>query len=226
MTQRTEKPPTPRRLYVLGDSVSIQYGPYLEQALGTAWRYARKSGEATAMQNLDIPVGANGGDSGMCARFLTALAEGSEATDHDAAAFNQADVLLMNCGLHDIKTDRTGKPRQVALDDYSHNLELMLAAARSPSRRIVWVRTTPVHEPHHNRGEGPWRFNADVDRYNDRADHVMSAHGVPIIDLHGYTLSLGPIEDITPDGRHFTPQTQRLQGGYLAGWLNGWAANP
>ena len=49
--------------YVIGDSISIQYGPYLESALGASWQYDRKSGDAEARKNLDIPIGANGGDS-------------------------------------------------------------------------------------------------------------------------------------------------------------------
>jgi len=60
------------KLYVIGDSISIQYGPYLEAALRGVMAYARKEGEEEALLNLDIPQGANGGDSGMVLSFLEA----------------------------------------------------------------------------------------------------------------------------------------------------------
>ena len=62
-----------RSVFVVGDSISIQYGPFLEQMLSGRIAYARKGSEdatmAEALRNLDIPVGANGGDlKGCCSR--------------------------------------------------------------------------------------------------------------------------------------------------------------
>ena len=81
--------------YVIGDSISIQYGPYLEAALAGTWQYARKEGDAEARLNLDIPIGANGGDSGRVLGFLSSWADSVTAPIYD--------LMLINCGLHDIK---------------------------------------------------------------------------------------------------------------------------
>lgn len=60
------------KLYVIGDSISIQYGPYLEADFRGVMGYPRKEGEEEALLNLDIPQGANGGDSSMVHAFLAA----------------------------------------------------------------------------------------------------------------------------------------------------------
>ncbi|MBN1864300.1 MAG: hypothetical protein JW808_05315, partial [Victivallales bacterium] len=75
------------RVYVIGDSISIQYGPYLREYLRGFMEYARKEGEAEALLNMDKPLGANGGDSSMVLSFLKAKA---------AAGGIDADFLLLN----------------------------------------------------------------------------------------------------------------------------------
>ncbi|NLF38107.1 SGNH/GDSL hydrolase family protein, partial [bacterium] len=82
-------------IYILGDSISLHYGPYLKEYVRGVFAYARKEGDEEAMLNLDKPQGANGGDSSMVLAFL----EGKAA--HGGI---KADYLLVNCGLHDIKT--------------------------------------------------------------------------------------------------------------------------
>lgn len=43
-----------RRLFVLGDSISIHYDPALRRLMtGQGWEYDRKSGVKEALQNLD-----------------------------------------------------------------------------------------------------------------------------------------------------------------------------
>ncbi len=101
------------KIHVLGDSISLQYGPYLQQYLAGVMDYARKEGETEALLNLDNPQGANGGDSAMVLSFVKALA---------AAGGIDADLLLVNCGLHDIKRNRETGQAQVAIADYESNL--------------------------------------------------------------------------------------------------------
>ena len=89
------------RLFVIGDSISIFYGPYLKKYVEGKFDYDRKRDKGEAMKNLDNPVGANGGDSRMVLSYLKELS---------ADPSFKADVLLLNCGLHDVKTDpKTGK---------------------------------------------------------------------------------------------------------------------
>ncbi|HEX7008979.1 MAG TPA: SGNH/GDSL hydrolase family protein [Phycisphaeraceae bacterium] len=195
-------------LFVLGDSISVQYGPHLERMLQGVCRYTRKTGEEQARKNLDVPRGANGGDSRMCLTFLRSL----ERLD--------ADVMLLNCGLHDIKSPPNGGPLQVPMDEYERNLHALVARVAQLGPDLIWVRTTPVDESQHNTPEmGFWRFNRDVDAYNAIADAVMAQHNVPVADLHTFTRSLGPLNELLHDGRHYIEPVQKLQAAFLAGYV-------
>ena len=94
-------------IYVIDDSISIQYGPYLEKTVEPELRYARKCGDE-ALQNLDVPRGANGGDSAMVRSFMESLSSMPNFHPH---------ILLANCGLHDIKFDRNSGKHQVSEED-------------------------------------------------------------------------------------------------------------
>ena len=199
-------------IFVIGDSISIHYGPALEaslEALGIG--YDRKTGLEAARQNMDVAQGANGGDSAMVLAYLRRCASREPAI--------KADTLLVNCGLHDIKTDPATGRRQVSLEAYRDNLEvIVMLATGALARRMVWIRTTPCDERIHNARCAEFhRFAADCDAYNRAADAVMAAHGVPMIDLHTFTQSLG--QDLFCDHVHFTEPVRRLQAAYIAGWL-------
>ncbi|MBX3010396.1 MAG: SGNH/GDSL hydrolase family protein [Caldilineaceae bacterium] len=203
-----------KKLYVIGDSISIQYGPYLQQALQGVMGYARKEGEAEALLNLDNPQGANGGDSSMVLAFLRGLQQ--------QGGIN-ADLLLLNCGLHDIKTHPQSGERQVPLARYAENLRAIVAIVATLQPTLVWMRTTPCDEQVHNRLQMSFhRFAADCDAYNATADAIMAEAGVPVIDLHTFTRNLGP--DLYCDHVHFHESIRAQQGAFLAGWLNHWLA--
>lgn len=199
------------RLYIVGDSISIQYGPYLERYVAGRFHYARKSGEAEALLNLDNPLGANGGDSSMVLAYLRGL---------EAQGGLDADLLLVNCGLHDIKTDPVSGQKQVALDDYRRNLHEIVAVAARLGVKLVWLCMTPCDETVHNSRPGMsfFRYAADCAAYNAAADAVMAAAGVPAIDLYSFTASLGP--DLYCDHVHFHEHIREKQAAYIAGWLD------
>jgi lysophospholipase L1-like esterase len=203
-----------KRVYVVGDSISIQYGPHLRDLLQGAMAYSRKEGEEEARFNLDNPQGANGGDSCRVLSFLRARA---------AAGGIPADLLLLNCGLHDIKTDPATGRKQVPLADYERNLRAILELRPRLVPAMAWIRTTPADERVHNARPNMTfhRFAADVDAYNAAADAAMAAAGVPVIDLFTLTRNLGP--DLFCDHVHFTEPVRRLQAAFLAGWLARWA---
>ena len=202
----------PHRLYVIGDSISMHYGPYLEQYLGGAMSYARKTAEEeTALGMTGAPT-ANGGDSSKVLEFLEAK---------ERAGGLKADLLLLNCGLHDIKTNPDTGEKQVPLAAYQKNLEAIVACAQRMKIAVVWVRTTPCDEAVHNTpGKGFHRFAADVIAYNAAADAIMEAHGIPEIDLHGFTLRLG--DSLYADHVHFPPAIREKQAAYIAGFLARW----
>jgi lysophospholipase L1-like esterase len=200
------------RLFVLGDSISIQYGPYLEQYLAGRYHYARKAGTELALQNLDNAQGANGGDSSQVLAYLKAM---------QANGGIPADVLLLNCGLHDLRTIPATDTKQVTPDTYEANLLAILETAREMGLKVVWVRTTPVVDEVHNAGRPDTEFHryaADGEVYNAIADGVMRLSKVPSIDLYTFTRNLGP--DVYCDHVHFHEPVREKQAAYIAGWLD------
>ena len=199
-----------QRLFVIGDSISLHYGPYLERFVAGRYAYTRKTAESEARLHLDNPMGENGGDSSLVLAYLAGLLAS------DALA---ADLLLVNCGLHDIKTDPATGRKQVGSDDYRRNLEAIVNLTRRVNVPLVWVRTTPCDERiHNNRPDVAFhRFAADCAAYNAVADRVMGAAEIPCIDLHSFTASLGA--DLYCDHIHFHEQIREKQAAYIAGWL-------
>jgi lysophospholipase L1-like esterase len=203
------------RIYAVGDSISIQYGPYLQACLDGVIEYSRKEGEEEALLNLDDPQGANGGDSGMVLSFLRSKTD-SGGID--------ADLLLLNCGLHDIRTDPDTGAKQVPIDKYRENLEAIVRIVGKMKCALVWIRTTPCDERVHNHeGMAFHRFSADCDAYNRAADEVMEASGVASIDLYTFTRNLGT--DIFCDHVHFHDHVRQRQAAFIAGWLMAFTGN-
>lgn len=217
-------------LFMLADSISIHYGPYLERFLTGQYACDRKGREL-----LELPSFASEAESGagILAR-LDALDPGiPELNGGDSRAVlaylrqrpPKCDVLLLNCGLHDLKVDPASRARQVPLDEYGRNLNEILVLARRCAPQVVWVRTTPVDDAVHNRLKTDFqRFNADVLSYNAVADACIRSAGVTSVDLYGFTCCLaagepGGLAALIADHIHFTHSTRRLQAAYLAGRL-------
>src|SRR4051812_4882622 len=99
-------------LFILGDSISLQYGSYLEGMLKSDFTISRKGSQEAAMKNLDVPIDANGGDSRMVLSYLRTRM--NDTTFHP-------DVMLLNCGLHDIKRNPTTKQIAVDSNEYRQN---------------------------------------------------------------------------------------------------------
>ncbi|WP_157972068.1 SGNH/GDSL hydrolase family protein [Pleomorphovibrio marinus] len=197
------------KLFVIGDSISIQYGPYLEQYLDGFYRYDRKRDDGKDSQDLDQPQGANGGDSGMVLEYLQKKRE-----DPTFAP----DILLLNCGLHDIKRDPESGEIQVSITQYEENLRSIYALAVEIGTKVVWVRTTPLDEErHNNRSTSFHRFEKDLMQYNEVGDKVGKEFGAEIIDLHRFTENLG--SETFVDHVHFDEGTRSLQAAFIAGFL-------
>lgn len=203
-----------RSIFVLGDSISIQYGPFLQQALAGFAKVSRKSGLEEALQDLNRAQGANGGDSRDCRKYLQDMLRTGSL---------HPDLLLLNCGLHDIKCHANARQTQVPPDEYRINLQAILQLLSDAAIPLAWIRTTSVDESKHNMSTSDiWRWSGDVDRYNGIADEVMHEFRIPIIDLHGFTSGFG--QNLTADGRHFPEPIQRLQAAFLTGWVQGYFA--
>ncbi|MBD2754359.1 SGNH/GDSL hydrolase family protein [Spirosoma validum] len=203
--------PSLPKLYVIGDSISMRYGPFLEKYVQGVWQYDRKSDDGQAAKNLDVPVGANGGDSRMVLEYLKLKAPDKTF---------QPDVLLLNCGLHDIKRNPETNAIQVDSASYRKNLEAIYQLLHKRNIRLVWMRTTSVEDERHNtRSKAFKRYARDLDAYNAIADEVMHKHGVSIVDLYTFTRSLGSEHFV--DHVHYDDAAMQLQAGYIAGFLQG-----
>lgn len=195
------------KVFVLGDSISMHYGPYLKKMLNGMWDYDRKRDGDITINDLDQPVGGNGGDSSMIFKYIK---------EH-YNELKEYDVLLLNCGLHDIKTDPDTKGKQISLEQYDINIRESLDLLIRSTVKTIWVRTTPVVDQLHNRIKGFQRFNKDVESYNHVADEIMKTYDIESIDLYSFTQNLG--EDLHYDGVHFNENIRALQAAFIAGWL-------
>jgi len=199
-------------VFVIGDSISIHYGQFLEKALLGVACYRRKEGEREALRDIDNPaLGANGGNSHMVRQYL----EWRLINDPE-----KIDLLVVNCGLHDIRSDPDTGLLAVSAEDYSANLQAIIRLASELAKQMLWVRTTPVDdEMHAKRRCNFGRHQKDVDYYNQIADEVMLDHRIPRLSLESTCGPLGDGSSAFTDGVHFVDEARALQGGFLAGWI-------
>src|SRR6476646_3344154 len=124
------------RVFVLGASLTIQFGPYLEKELAGHFQYDRKRAMdgKRAEDDLDYPQGENGGDSGMCLAYLR------HRRQHDPI---KADIFVLSCGLHDMKTDPKTGGKQVPPEKYQQNLRELVTEGAAIGAKLAWLRITP-----------------------------------------------------------------------------------
>lgn len=96
------------------------------------------------------------------------------------------DILLINCGLHDIKWDPDTMKYQVDIKDYENNLNKIADILCKFDIKVIWIRTTPVDQKLHfeKKGRGFLRFEEDVEMYNKIADEIMNKRSIKTLDLN------------------------------------------
>lgn len=197
------------KVFVIGDSISIFYGPYLKKCLEKDFVYDRKRDKGEAMKDLDNPIGANGGDSNMVLAYLNELAADSSF---------YTDIFLINCGLHDIKIDRKTGKRAVSLDKYRENVLAIYQCIKDMGARMIWINSTPVNDTIHNsKNVGFYRYNQDVCEYNRVADSILVSKEVPIIDLYSFSLTF-PL-DAYMDHVHYKDEYRDRQAKFISDFL-------
>ena len=198
-----------RKVFVIGDSASMHYGPYLKKMVEDKFQYDRKRGTEQALMDLDKPIGANAGDSRMVLEYL----------EEEFKKNTRYDILLINCGLHDIRIDRFSNKVQIGLEEYKINLNKIINILKKMTNEIIWIGLTPIiDEIHNSREEGFLRYSKDAFTYDNNATQIMSEHNIPCIDIYNFTKHLGA--DIYSDHVHFKEEVRSLQAGLIAGYLN------
>lgn len=197
-----------KSILIVGDSISLDYGKYLENIIEENYRCIRKKEVDKAFENLDNVVGANLGDSSKVSRFI----------ENEYLENNKYDVILMNCGLHDIRRDREKKRLKVNEISYAKNLRKIVESAVKISNRIIWINTTIINDSiHNNRDIGYIRYNKDVISYNNISYKIMKENSIEVIDLYNFTHSFG--EFIYKDHVHFKDEIAKLQAKFISEYL-------
>lgn len=198
---------TPKKeIFLIGDSISIEYTPYLKEDIKDFANLERKEDDGTALKNLDVPMGANGGDSQMVLDYLQHKIQDPEFVP---------DYVILNCGLHDIKRNPQSNAIQINENLYSKNLAQIFKLLKDKDIQPIWIRTTWVVDSIHNeKSKAFYRYHADAKRYNEIADSICSSNGIPIIDLYTFSKNQG-IESIR-DHIHYLPKAQKEQADFIA----------
>lgn len=188
-----EKSPVakPGKVLLIGDSISVAYTPYAAEALGGQVAVAHSEGNAEDSRRV------------------------RERLDDWLAADADAAVVHFNCGLHDLKLPRDGRGHQVPLEAYMENLQEIVERLKASGRRLIWATTTPVIYERH-RWKGFDRREEDVQAYNAAAAGIMTAHAIPINDLHEVVVRAGTEACLRDDGVHMTAEASRRLGRAVA----------
>jgi len=172
---------------LIGDSICMGYRPLVQQRL------------SDEVNILGIP--GNGGDS---SRMLENL---------DGWMINRdADLIHFNCGLHDLKFERTTKTYQQPLEVYEANLRKIVGRLQEETTkaRVVWATTTPVMDERHNAVKPFDRYQRDVEVYNRVATAIMTEAGIVIDDLHSAIQNDDIGACLGMDGVHMTERGNRV----------------
>ena len=136
-----------------------------------------------------------------------------------------ADVVHLNCGLHDLaKSFESGEPR-IPLEHYSANIRAVFDGVReAATSALIWATTTPVNEDWHHRNKDFDRLEDDVHTYNDAAAAVAVKCDVPVNDLYAVIDEAGRDRLLQPDGVHFGDEGCALLGAAVARFLRPYLA--
>jgi len=133
-----------------------------------------------------------------------------------------ADVVHLNCGLHDLKTIVFGgRENVVPVDHYRRNVHAILSVLLAHTKaKSVWATTTPINEANDHRTHAEPRdfdrYEADVVAYNEAAVDVCKRLGVPIDDLYAVVMNAGKDGLLKEDGVHYTPEGYHTLGRAVA----------
>ena len=192
----------PLRVLLLGDSISVGYTPFVQEAL---------EGRAVVVRPM----------RGAKVENCQGTNRGVEALDHWLALEpGDWDVIHFNFGLHDLKrvhpstgrnSDDRKDPHQADPKRYERQLEEITERLAATGAALVFATTTPVPKG----PLSPYREPRDVTRYNRVALRVMKRAGVTVNDLYEFVLDQKPSMQRAGDV-HFDERGSRLLGQRVA----------
>ena len=197
-----------KKVFIIGDSISLHYHQYIKKLLENKAQYYRKgsTGEVQeALNDPNNPFGANGGDSNLVVEYMEELKNKNK----------KFEILLINCGLHDIRVDRRNNKIQLDENQYRENLNKIIEISKDLSNKLIWISTTPVNDEIHNsRNDGYLRYNKDVQKYNELAQNVMKINNIKIIDLYEFTQKLKS-QEMYRDHVHYNEEICEKQAQFI-----------
>ena len=135
----------------------------------------------------------------------------------DWIANSNADIIHINCGLHDIKREKGSGKIAVEYKSYESNIRKILSKILHESNsQTIWATTTPIVEKEHNRCKDFDRFTKDIYAINDIAIRVCQKLSIPINPLYSEVIIAKPELIIGSDGVHFTEEGYKLLGCTIA----------
>ena len=180
---------------LIGDSIRMGYAPFVTELLPDVDFFQPE---------------ANGGDS----RNLLAHFD-------EWFVVPKADLIHVNCGLHDLRYLREKERHQVELDEYRENLAMLVDRVLAlEGSRLAWATITPVIDEYTCAPDRDfWRHNSDVDAYNAAALEVMLEKDVPVDDLYAAIEKTGRRTIIGPDGCHMPESGRKAVAEVVAAFL-------
>jgi lysophospholipase L1-like esterase len=128
-------------------------------------------------------------------------------------------LVHMNAGLHEIYRNTNGV-RQLSVEQYTHNLDLIFQQLADAGIKVIWSTTTPVMDDRYLKVKGyVCRVDSDVVAYNRAASIILKKHGIPILDLHAAVASQKSEELHSEDGVHFTSEGSRFLAKQVASFI-------
>jgi isoamyl acetate esterase len=125
-------------------------------------------------------------------------------------ASDKWDLIHFNCGLHDLKRDRTSGVVVNTPAIYAKNLKGICELVCKSSPRVIFATITPVHDAWHQTYKPFDRRQEDVRSYNETALDCVSKCDLSVNDLHATILEQGQERLQFTDGVHFTEAGSRV----------------
>lgn len=190
--------PSRPRILVIGDSISMGYRRYLsEHYQGRAYVDYWISPLMFRLTPEDVA----GDDAKILRAWRGVLANGP----YNVITWNHATLHMWN----------PDKPERCQPETYKVCMDKIVAhvQALAPQTRVLWVRCTPVVGRADGKPTLDTPTNKRLELFNRLSDEVMTARGVPLVDL--YAVAAANLDKVESDGAHWTPAGYRLMAQVL-----------